>query len=191
MLVLALDSTSNTLSISVYDTVTGGFLYQNNIEAKSSELLGLLVGIFESLALNPRDIGLLLLVSGPGSFTGIRTAATVAKTLAAELGIRIFAINKFELMRFIDGDASKPLALPAGKNDYFVSLDTNYSDLNSNFFTLERPNCDITDSQGINTSSKLVQYWLCRGEQESGYYYDYEGFQPYYLREPSIGKPKA
>ncbi len=158
-----------------------------SLELRSSSLVQVLVSEFQKQNLNVQDLGLILTVSGPGSFTGIRTSATVAKTLSAELNIKIFSANKFELLRYQLGEPNAKIAIPAGKNDYFVSLSGNYNDFSENYFTLERPDQDIKLLDNILSLDLLSNFWknnMCL----KSHYFDYESFQPYYLREPSIGK---
>ena len=190
MLVLALDSSGDKISISVFESETGVTYSDLTVELRSSNLIHILVAEFEKQNLNVHDLGLILTVSGPGSFTGIRTSATVAKTLSAELDIKIFSANKFELLRYQIGDPNARIAIPAGKNDYFVSLSSNYSDFSENYFSLEAPAQDIRLLDNILSLELLSKFWknnMCL----KSHYFEYEGFQPYYLREPSIGKVKT
>jgi len=190
MLILAIDSSADKISISVFESETDNSYIDLSLEQRSSNLVYLLVEEFQKKNLKAEDIGLILTVSGPGSFTGVRTSATVAKTLSAELNIKIFSANKFELLRFFLADPSAKIAIPAGKNDFFISLSDNYADFNENYFTLEHPGQDIKLFDNILSLDILSNFWknnMCL----KSHYFDYEGFQPYYLREPSIGKVKT
>jgi len=190
MLILAIDSSADKILVSVFDSETQYVHIDLSLEQRSSNLVYLLVEEFQKQNLNVQDLGLILTVSGPGSFTGVRTSATVAKTLSAELNIKIFSANKFELLRFFLADPSAKIAIPAGKNDFFISLSDTYADFNENYFTLEHPGQDIKLFDNILSLDILSNFWknnMCL----KSHYFDYEGFQPYYLREPSIGKVKT
>jgi tRNA threonylcarbamoyl adenosine modification protein YeaZ len=187
MHVLAIDSSSDKISVAVFDSQSGDLYLNLSLELRSSSLVQVLASEFQKQNLNVHDLGLILTVSGPGSFTGIRTSATVAKTLSAELNIKIFSANKFELLRYQLGEPNAKIAIPAGKNDYFVSLSSNYTDFSENYFTLELPDQDIKLLDNILSLDLLSNFWknnMCL----KSHYFDYESFQPYYLREPSIGK---
>gem|GEM_PF-5859990 len=176
--------------MAVFDSETESEFCNLSLELRSSSLVSVLACEFQKKNLNVQDLGLILTVSGPGSFTGIRTSATVAKTLSAELNIKIFSANKFELLRFFLADPSAKIAIPAGKNDFFVSLSDNYADFNENYFSLERPSQDIKLLDNVLSLNILSEFWknnMCL----KSHYFDHEGFQPYYLREPSIGKVKT
>lgn len=190
MLILAIDSSADRISMAVFDSETGSGFCNLSLELRSSSLVSVLACEFQKKNLNVQDLGLVLTVSGPGSFTGIRTSATVAKTLSAELNIKIFSANKFELLRYQLGEPDLKIAIPAGKNDFFVSLSDNYTDFNENYFSLERPSQDIRLLDNILSLNILSEFWknnMCL----KSHYFDHEGFQPYYLREPSIGKVKT
>tara|TARA_B100001175_G_scaffold295229_1_gene283101 strand:+ start:664 stop:1296 length:633 start_codon:yes stop_codon:yes gene_type:complete len=53
------------------------------------------------LALNYKSIRKIILITGPGSFTGIRSAITFAKTLSLYLKIKVIGISKFEVLNLL------------------------------------------------------------------------------------------
>ena len=182
-IVLCVDCSRKSQSIVLYDLEFKRIIDKSYREdALSSHLLADFVDLCKKNQISPQDLCLLALVSGPGSFTGIRTAFSMIKTLAAELGLKIFVANNFELARFEAGK-SFPVVLGAGKNDYFVSLDEDYSNPNTNYFSLEAP-AAVYEFQEKNTSLLLLNYLLASETPK----YNFEEIMPYYLREPSIGK---
>ena len=54
--------------------------------------------ILKDNKLNVHDLGELLVVNGPGSFTGVRLGVTIAKTLAYTLNIPIKTITSLETL---------------------------------------------------------------------------------------------
>ncbi len=182
MLILALDSSHQTQSLAVFDDIKQEFVIEAQQQSKSSQLISLLVESFQGVNLKPQDIGLLACSVGPGSFTGIRSTITIVKTLAAELDLQIYAVNNFQLARSINQlRDSDPVAIAAGKNDYFISLDSNYTNLETNFFSLENNGHKVYELPEQNIASLIIktlntQYPLI----------SYKDLQPYYLREPSI-----
>lgn len=54
--------------------------------------------MFESNNLQPKDIDKIIVVNGPGSFTGIRVGLTIAKVYAWSLNIPITTITSLEAM---------------------------------------------------------------------------------------------
>lgn len=64
----------------------------------SEEALPEIVGLFTSTNLTAKDIDKIIVVNGPGSFTGIRIGITIAKVYAWSLNIPITTITSLEAM---------------------------------------------------------------------------------------------
>lgn len=64
----------------------------------SKEALPEIDKLFKKTKLNPKDINKIIVVNGPGSFTGIRIGITIAKTYAWALNLDIITVNSLEAM---------------------------------------------------------------------------------------------
>ena len=64
----------------------------------SKEALPEIDKLFKKAKLNPKDINRIVVVNGPGSFTGIRIGITIAKTYAWALNLDIITVNALEAM---------------------------------------------------------------------------------------------
>lgn len=64
----------------------------------SEEALPEIVSLFTKTNLNAKDIDKIIVVNGPGSFTGIRIGITIAKVYAWSLNIPITTISSLEAM---------------------------------------------------------------------------------------------
>lgn len=96
----------------LYIDTSSSFLYtaileDNKVLAKiehelgqdlSKEALPKIVSMFQETKLQPTDIDKIIIVNGPGSFTGIRIGVTIAKTYAWTLNIPIIPILSLEAM---------------------------------------------------------------------------------------------
>lgn len=70
---------------------------KNNSNQNHSELvMPIIENIFESNKLDVKSLNEILVVNGPGSFTGVRLGVTIAKTLAYTLNINIKTITSLE-----------------------------------------------------------------------------------------------
>ena|GEM_PF-2889421 len=173
MVLVALDSSLQKQSIAVFRQGAEGYelLATKEQQGSSAEFIKLLDGI------SPSDIAELAVITGPGSFTGIRTALTVAKTIASSLDIPVYAFNNFELMRAARNDTK--IVLQLSVRDYYISLDTNYDNPETNFYSAQLPAGLVVSEQPdlaliadlLNTGSRLAS----------------KDLQPYYLRMPAIG----
>ena len=188
MKIFSIDSSNPNLSISLYQADQSCFLASEDSKAKSSSLMPMVQHLFDSVNLKPQDIDLLVCNIGPGSFTGIRTAVTLVKTIAAELDLQIFVTNNFELIRFENELASDaPIAIQAGKNDYFISLDSDWNNIKTNFYATELGSVELYKFQEKNISKLSIEKYLLAEQVLFGY----KELEPYYLREPSIGVKKT
>lgn len=75
-------------------------------QSLSEEALPKIVTLFEKTNLNPKDIQKIIVVDGPGSFTGIRIGITIAKVYAWSLNIPITTIKSLEAMA-VSSDSKK------------------------------------------------------------------------------------
>ena len=83
------------------------------------------------------DIGKIICVNGPGSFTGIRIGLTIAKTMAWAKKIPIIAISSLEAMA-LSSDGEYNYIVPAidARRNYVYS--TIYDTQNKNFIMEEK-----------------------------------------------------
>lgn len=64
----------------------------------SKEALPKVIELFDKANITPKDLDKIIVVNGPGSFTGIRIAITIAKTIAWALNINITPISGLTAM---------------------------------------------------------------------------------------------
>lgn len=69
----------------------------------------------------PSDINEIIVVNGPGSFTGVRIGVTIAKTMAYLLNIPIKAIDTLKMQAMLI-DKNKKIVIEEEKNGKFVGL---------------------------------------------------------------------
>lgn len=71
--------------------------------------------------LDSNDLNEIIVVNGPGSFTGVRIGVTIAKTMAYLLNISIKVINTLE-MKAIFVDSDKKIVVEEEKNGKFIGV---------------------------------------------------------------------
>lgn len=92
--VLAIDTSTATLAVSVQNDA--GQIFQSNTKAERNHSIHMMKGIEDTLnqaGLSIKDMDLIVVGIGPGSYTGIRIAVTTAKTLAWSLNIPIVGVS--------------------------------------------------------------------------------------------------
>lgn len=96
---LFIDSATTNLVVAIINNGKIAYIYNNNDNHDtSSKMMPVLAEAFNKTELKPQNIDKIFVVTGPGSFTGIRVGLTVAKTMAYTLNIPIVPISSLEVM---------------------------------------------------------------------------------------------
>ncbi len=81
----------------------------------SAFLISTLQEILSENKITPRDIDLIAVNTGPGSFTGIRACVTVARVLAQQLNCKVIGVSSLEILSKL-AEENPLVALDARKN---------------------------------------------------------------------------
>lgn len=99
MISLFIDTCHYNLIVGIYkDDKELVLLNEKNDNHLSERLLPLIDKAFEQVGLDSNDTENIIVVNGPGSFTGVRIGVTVAKTLAYSLGCKIHTVSELKIM---------------------------------------------------------------------------------------------
>lgn len=118
MKILAFDTSNKPLSVAVVED--GKVLAHMESTEKKTHSVTLLPDIQSSLAnanLSINDIDRIAVADGPGSYTGVRIAVTVAKTLAFTLNKPLVGISSLQLLAANGGDDKLCVPLMDARND--------------------------------------------------------------------------
>lgn len=122
MKILAIDTSTTHSSCSVMEdnNIVGDFSINQSM-SHNEILLVMVDEVLKKLNIDIEDIDLFVVVTGPGSFTGIRIGVTVVKALAMALNKPIVAVNTLEALSFgIFSDKKKiPLIDARGERVYY------------------------------------------------------------------------
>jgi tRNA threonylcarbamoyladenosine biosynthesis protein TsaB len=122
MIVLALDSSADLISVAVLDA--GEMRAERSHRPRrpvSEGLLPVAEAVMAEAALSLDDVSLIAVATGPGSFNGIRGGIATAQGLALGLGVPAVGVPTLEAVAYHHaGRAPVILALlPAGRNEYY------------------------------------------------------------------------
>lgn len=143
------------------------YLFNDNKVYKKKELLGqkqnscYLMPMVSEL-LEGEDFDEIVVVNGPGSFTGVRLGVTIAKTLAYTLNKPIKTITYFDVMRASLSKDNINLAISDG-NGYFIAeyikgnLIRDYYYLNNPDYKKYSEDKDIVTDVSIDLS-KVIEF---------------------------------
>src|SRR5437879_9124122 len=103
-LLLALDTSTSTASVALFDGLR--VLSETTWLAGREHSTRLLVEVdaaFERIGRTPAELTGLVVARGPGSFTGVRVALSVAKGMAAGLSIPLWGVNSLDVLAHAAG----------------------------------------------------------------------------------------
>ena len=119
MRILYIDTSSSYLYSAIVD--------ENQVISSVSEEYGQslseialpkIVEMFEKNNLSPKDVDKIIVVNGPGSFTGIRIGITIAKVYAWSLKIPITTISSLEAMAISSKENKKHVPMINARRGY-------------------------------------------------------------------------
>jgi tRNA threonylcarbamoyladenosine biosynthesis protein TsaB len=95
-------------------------LGQTGLEGRtySATLVASIEALLKEHAVALRDLAAMVVVSGPGSFTGVRVGLSAAKGLAEGAGLPVVAVSRLEVLAFASGVENA--ALDAHRHEVFL-----------------------------------------------------------------------
>lgn len=122
MITLFLDTSTTKFIVGIYKDFNCLFLDidDNNMDL-SSKVLPKIDYALKKCDLMLNDINKIIVVNGPGSFTGIRVGVTIAKTLAWTKNIDILTVSSLELLATTTTDKEYVVPLIDARRDCFFS----------------------------------------------------------------------
>ena len=124
MVTLAINTASRTTAIALIDTKDKEIIGEDSWQTQNDEAEKLLPNIYKLLQkhkLDFKDLKSLIVVQGPGSFTGLRMGVTVANLIANLQKIPVHSVDTFTLLRRKNDQKPKaPIILFAGKKEVYI-----------------------------------------------------------------------
>jgi tRNA threonylcarbamoyladenosine biosynthesis protein TsaB len=101
MLILSIETSGKTASIALTspEKIIAEFTISNNL-THSQTLMPMITQLLNTCQTDKTQIGLLACSAGPGSFTGLRIGAAVAKGLAFGLNLKIVPVSTLEALAY-------------------------------------------------------------------------------------------
>ena len=124
-LLLALDTSTSTASVALFDgiQVLSETTWLAGREHSSRLMVEVQVAL-ERVGRRSADVTGLVVACGPGSFTGVRVALSVAKGIAAAPGIPAWGVSSLDVLALAAGIVDLPVrvVLQAGRGRYATAL---------------------------------------------------------------------
>lgn len=119
MINLFLDTCHHNLIVAIYkDSNPLKIVIEDSDRNLSERLLPIIRNAVSECNLNIKDIDLIIVANGPGSFTGIRIATTVAKTMAYALDCKITTISELKVMATHEHQTDYIASMIDARRDY-------------------------------------------------------------------------
>jgi tRNA threonylcarbamoyladenosine biosynthesis protein TsaB len=127
MMLLGIDSCGavGTIALARSSGDTVSPFAQTKMEGKTfaAQIAPALREILAAQGLGREDIEAIVVVNGPGSFTGVRIGVSSAKALAEALGVPLLAVSRLAVLAFKAN--TEAAALDAGRGEFYFRRQTN------------------------------------------------------------------
>ncbi len=168
MLTLAFDTSTSFGSVVLFEDDVILFEQSWLREKSHSEMLtNSIQQAFKSSARKPHELKRLCVGVGPGSFTGIRVAVNVARSLAYSLNLKVHCLDSFDLLALAAGQ------VPTNQNKLLGIIDAYNNEIY--FARFEKINSkwkriSVSQSKTLKKfESEILEPHLCVGEGYNQY----------------------
>jgi len=119
MKTVCLDTSHRTLTIALIDGEKLIYSYQKDAFKAQSETIMIELDLaFKNVGWKPKDLEAMVITDGPGSYTGIRIAMTIAKVICQQASLPLYTVSSLRLLAGSEGKAAA-LMDARGKRAYF------------------------------------------------------------------------
>jgi tRNA threonylcarbamoyladenosine biosynthesis protein TsaB len=117
---LLIDTCGETAGVAV--CAGGGVVAAEDLSrvGASAEIVGAVRRLLAEVGWRLGELDAVGVVSGPGSFTGMRTGLAAAKGLCEAAGVRLAAVSRLEVLAEAAGVSEGLVALDAGRGEVYV-----------------------------------------------------------------------
>jgi tRNA threonylcarbamoyladenosine biosynthesis protein TsaB len=141
-MLLSLNTCGNTASVALGVAQKDGVKILATAELAvrtySARLIPEIAALLQEQQATVSDIEAIVVVNGPGSFTGIRVGVSTAKGLSEGAGIPLIAVSRLALLAHASGLPHVLAAVDAGRGDFYVGEYRNGTSLGETLMTAEQ-----------------------------------------------------
>ena len=121
MITVLLDSSNTNLSVGIAkDNLLLGYISYEAWQRQSEYMIVELNKLLEKHNIKKEDITDVIVAKGPGSYTGVRIAITIAKTIAVALDAKLYAVSSLRVQK--DGTVPSICLINARSNRSYVGV---------------------------------------------------------------------
>ena len=105
MVTVLLDSSNTNISVGLAkDNLILGYISYEAWQRQSEFMIPELANLLNKFEVKKEEITDVIVAKGPGSYTGVRIAITIAKTIATALNVKLYAVSSLRVQK----DGNKP-----------------------------------------------------------------------------------
>jgi tRNA threonylcarbamoyl adenosine modification protein YeaZ len=121
MVTILLDSSNTNLSVGIAkDNILLDYISYEAWQRQSEYMIVELNKLLEKHNIKKEDITDVMVAKGPGSYTGVRIAITIAKTIAVALNAKLYAVSSLRVEK--NGDVLSICLINARSNRSYVGV---------------------------------------------------------------------
>lgn len=121
MVTILLDSSNTNLSVGIAkDNILLDYISYEAWQRQSEYMIVELNKLLEKHNIKKEDITDVMVAKGPGSYTGVRIAITIAKTIAVALNAKLYAVSSLRVEK--NGDVPSICLINARSNRSYVGV---------------------------------------------------------------------
>ena len=102
MVTLLLDSSNTSLSVGIADEKLIDYVSYECWQSQSEKMVPEIDALLRKHNIQRKDIKDIVCVIGPGSYTGVRIALTIAKTISLALNIPVYPVSSLRILKCDD-----------------------------------------------------------------------------------------
>lgn len=195
-IILSFDTTGSqdSIAICVDGQITSKMLPQGGSALQSSILIPELIQLLKEKGITLRQVDTLCVLTGPGSFTGIRLGLATAQGIKIATNCQVFAPTLLELLvGYYQGGVP---AVDTKRGDYFIKRNGDVSIVSVNDLKEIAANETIVSFDDIPGLSVIKPQFSVAEElicfyRNCGTPSHYGRLEPFYVRTPEFAKKKT
>ena len=149
---LALDSATETLSVAVVDGAQQWVADEAGGALASQRILPLAFALLERAGLGLRELDAIAFGRGPGAFTGLRTACSVAQGLAFGAGLPVLALDSLAVV-------AEDAHAQHGAAEIWVAMDARMNEIYAAAYRRDGARWQVLQAPALWSPEALAQAW--------------------------------
>lgn len=158
-MILFIDTHDELITIGLKN---GEELYLKTQESEYSHsiyTMPMIESLFKDNNLNVKDLKKIIVVNGPGSFTGVRIGLSIAKTMAYALNVDINTISSLTAYLISNDNGEKRRAVIEDNKGYYISVfDENDNNIIPEFYSEDDEYSEYKTVESKLDVNKIIDY---------------------------------